>query len=504
MTPPQNEGHRWWALHRDAFAVFGLIVALSAIGIAVTHGYVMDDAFITLRYAFHFGTTGRYAWNPPGVDAPVLGTTSLLWTLMASGAAVVVRDREAMVPAIRVLECLVLAAIAWVFAARIARLKLGLAAKCAVAAAIFGQAGWGFHVNSAMDTLLGALTCLLVVRAVERRAPYPIRYGLAAIAFLARPEALVIGPLLAAFDLARGRRREASLGLSIVAIAVAIVAALLTVRFGTPLPLSWTVKHGLSMNAAIHAAFFVGTAAAPYFFFSAVGAVRRKEPGAIVGLAIGVTYTVGLLVVRPYMDLVHRFHWAALTALQYGSLTAVDTIARATLRRAGALLFALDLRTSVCAFVMAAENGPFEDNLAIVGRALARHPIRGRLALNEAGAMPFYSDLPTIDLGGLNDRAIAAGRISPEQAACGDVVGLVLLVGPASSGKTPNDDPLVACGLRATAEVPLAVDADLVLRLNGRDAEEVDRLFREAVTDPTAGKIPLQRFAELIGFHPWS
>ncbi len=54
------------------------------VALAVSNAFVLDDAFISFRYARNLIETGELTWNP-GERVPVEGYTNFLWTLLLAG-----------------------------------------------------------------------------------------------------------------------------------------------------------------------------------------------------------------------------------------------------------------------------------------------------------------------------------------------------------------------------------------------------------------------------------
>ncbi|HEV2104901.1 MAG TPA: hypothetical protein VGU27_04165, partial [Candidatus Eisenbacteria bacterium] len=75
-----------------------------------------------------------------------------------------------------------------------------------------------------------------------------------------------------------------------------------------------------------------------------------------------------------------------------------------------------------------------------LGRELARLPLAHvRLALSDAGAIPYFSDAWTLDLGGLDDRDIARTRDRSPARVFGRGVNALILVSARSARFAPFD-----------------------------------------------------------------
>src|SRR3954465_419881 len=91
---------------REFATELGLAVALLLGGIYATRAYLMDDALITLRYAFHLPRAGQAIWNPADAAHPSLGYTTVAWMLLNALPACFTANKDTLVLAARLLGLL--------------------------------------------------------------------------------------------------------------------------------------------------------------------------------------------------------------------------------------------------------------------------------------------------------------------------------------------------------------------------------------------------------------
>lgn len=136
---------------------------LTSITFYATSDYLMDDALITLRYSYNFGQLGSPIWNEADIDNPSMGYTTPLWMILNAIPALFTSDRDALLTSARVIASVGLFVIIIIFSYDIAHRQIQLWAKLVLIVGIFGQAGFAFHVNSAMETILFSSLLLLTV-----------------------------------------------------------------------------------------------------------------------------------------------------------------------------------------------------------------------------------------------------------------------------------------------------------------------------------------------------
>ena len=222
-----------------------VLVALSALAplavflvrerqIAGAAGFPLDDAWIHLHFARNLAEGAGFAYNP---GLPVAGSTAPLWTLLLAVGA-------ALGPSVPLLAAKALgfaAAVAAALLTRRAAIAWGVppvqALVAAVALACSGPLAWG--ALSGMEVTLAAM---LVAAALLAHARDQTVWSAlwAALAILARPEALLLVPLLLVARPVGRRRLTAFAVVTAVVLAPAVWFSAVTV--GSPMPATAAAK----------------------------------------------------------------------------------------------------------------------------------------------------------------------------------------------------------------------------------------------------------------------
>jgi hypothetical protein len=426
-------------------------------------GIGVDDAHITLRYGRNLADGHGWVWNPGGER--VEGSTSTLWTLVAAGAYLLADDPEDLLFGFAL--ALVALALALWLDRGLAAGEAGPVPRAAAATALAGlalgldlAARPSFAVWTAASLMDGGVWCAATVAAAATLAslarPGAGRQERAAAAAaqvvlaLARPEALLLGPLLVA-GAALGTRAPGRRWIVPLGAAAAVQAGLLLWRlttFGWPLPNTYYAKVDADLGARLEGgAAFLGEAVAEdrsllptwtvaagvllALAFQRLPRAKAAIPaGAAPVLALAATATLAAPVVVLLEGGDHFPGHRTLTLLRPFPavlllLLAATALARRT-RPATSTMLAAGLVTAAAAGVYWAggarwgrlvETTRFEVewNAARGGIATARilnglfgaaHPAP-TVGVLAAGALPHHYRGPSRDLLGLNDVAIA-------------------------------------------------------------------------------------------------
>ncbi len=451
-NPPPSQAARWRAL---AVALPVVVAALAARRELAPDGIGTDDAHIFLRYAANLAQGDGWVWNPGGVR--VDGTTSALWTLVAA----LVRSFTA--PGYDALFVVALAVVVVALALWLDELVAidGISGSgaaggaAALAAGLYLAAVPSFAIWTAASLMDGGLWCatLLLVAATHHRlarTPENRTARCAAMAAaaqvalaLARPESLLVGPLLL-LAAAAAARRPPRLWLAPLVAAAGTQAALALGRrvyFGWPLPNTYYAKVDAELAPRLasglewlrHAAADLPVTAFLWLIAAValpLALARRREASDDVALALAAAGVLaGPLVVlleggdyfagqRPLVPL-RPFEAALVLLLAVRLLPAAWParrrwgVAALTLAGAAAIAFSANpIRWGTLA-VASHHRVDFEtarrgfDEAARLNRLvapLADKPVVGVLA---AGAFPLAYAGASRDLLGLNDPAIA-------------------------------------------------------------------------------------------------
>jgi arabinofuranosyltransferase len=433
-----------------AFVVVCLGGALAALGAQLLRvwPFTVDDTYITLRYSRHLAEGLGPTFNHDGARAE--GYTSVLWMLVLALAHLLP------VPALAVAKALGVAAVAataWVVArwtrwATEPSPEAALGTMAAVAAYVtLGRTA--VHAVSGMETAAYtlALTTLLYAGARTVASPAPPRYrrlsGIALVTGLCRPEGhLAAGVLLllVGAQVPHGHR-----GAFARAVAWAWVAPLglheawRLAYYGLPFPLPFYVKvtspQGLPGAAPVltwagDVALRVGVPAA----LAVATASRALRPALAAGAAL-----LLFLLLPEHLNGYDARYLAPLDPL-VSVLFGIGVVRVLAWVPPGGLRVATAAALLSVAVVLALGASPasvanrlgYAEGLAAaherLGRELARTGLRGRVALSDAGAIPYLSEWWTLDLVGLNHAGIAlSGDRSPARvlAESPDVIVLV-------------------------------------------------------------------------------
>jgi len=382
--------------------------------------FVLDDAFITFRYARNLAELGRLTWNP-GHD-PVEGYTSFLWVMLHAGAIRLGLEPVAFAKGVS------LAASLGTIALLVAATKnLPTSARVALVSAVSASPALAVLAAQGMETALtGTLllgSAILAGRAFARRDERSLlAWGASAfVAGLSRPDTLAFsaGALLA---LVLGSRRGGSLGrialcgLPFVLLGAAYLAWRIH-HFGHWMPSPFHLKQGAPSVGYLGS--FVLRVLLPYpllaFALAAPRPAQRRDEGlpALLGTLFFLAY---LTTVRPIQGELWRYAFPILGP----SLFVVAVRLRGGIRAAPAWA-----RLAIVSFFLAwpLQHLPRADwearrrtqvDRVLVGRALAG--LDASLYTTESGALAYYSGWTVVDHLGLNSAAVARGRISRREA----------------------------------------------------------------------------------------
>ena len=201
--------------------------------IAGAPGFPLDDSWIHLHFARNLAAGAGFSYNP---GIPVAGSTAPLWTLLLGAVAVVASPSLGMAKALGIVATLGAALVT-----RRAALAWGAGRDVAVVASIallwMGPLAWG--ALSGMEVSLAALLVAAALLAHAHDRPLASAVC-AALAVLARPEALLLVPFLVAARPLTLRRVAVFAVVTIVVVAPTVLFSLWTA--GTPYPATAAAK----------------------------------------------------------------------------------------------------------------------------------------------------------------------------------------------------------------------------------------------------------------------
>lgn len=405
-------------------------LVLALVALAWYNRFIQDDAFISLRYAENLVAGHGLVWNP---GEYVEGYSNFLWTLALTVPFLVGVDPLlfAEIAGLLLFAC-TLFTTAWV-----ARLLFGRERLAILAVVLLGtNFSFSSYATGGLETQAVALLWITTT-GLAVGAATPVRLlalgSLAALALLTRMDSAVwLVGLLAVLLLGlvrAGRLRDVALVLGPSAVALLVWFAWRLGYYGELLPNTYYVKLGseTSILRGLYylAVFFTSYLILPIAALFAVFAVRvpLRSPALwalnaplflwmlyLVGvggdfmefrfvvpmmpaLFIALAWTVDRLAGRPV------WQGALVGMLLVGSLGHGLFFDRSPLKRGFESIPRLD------SFVTRPDTG-WGDIGRLLGRSFG--PEDGvSVAVSPAGAIPYYSRLPTIDMLGLNDRWVA-------------------------------------------------------------------------------------------------
>jgi hypothetical protein len=449
-------------LRAQAFVSLLMLVATSYFLVANISQYyfVSDDAYISFIYARNLVFGDGLVWSSGDV---VEGYTNFLWVILmaASIYAGVGPDVSANVLGIAAAIILLLS-IAYVFAREHGWLNPFTWLPLLVLALSRSFTAWATSGLEVMVfSLLLFLACIQYIRERESGTSLPIWSALLfALAILKRPDGavfVIVAGLFFLGDIVAGRRSLRT-GFIWAAPIVAIVGVHLAWRYsfyGYWLPNTFYAKvAGAWLQQGINyiALFFKSYYLYPFLPFVLIAVWQRRDftntffLGLLAGFAAYILYVGGDVFEFRFMVAVMPYFYLLIVdgmAISFAAFSRSQHLALATravvLAAVAGLLFATVHgsenpipRKFRHGFTTLAGMKTYAESRAEQGRFIRRMIDEGRLpdgfviGVGGAGAVPYFTELPTIDRRGLNDVAIARqpiesrGRIAHEKDASYD------------------------------------------------------------------------------------
>lgn len=388
--------------------------------VAGAPGLPLDDAWIHLHFARNLAEGAGFSYNP---GVPVAGSTAPLWTLLLAAAGLLLGVSVPVAQALGVATTLA-AALATAAAARAWGAAPLAAAAAGVALLWTGAMSWG--ALSGMEPPLAALLVAAALLAHARGRLLPTAL-LAALAALARPEALVVGGCLALAGPVRWRRLAVFALVTAAVLAPAVAFSLATV--GAPIPataaakieggvVGWLggIREPLGRLLVQRPLAFLGEwvrwlwATNPLLPVllpaAAVAAGLRAGRGlALPALAL-LAHPLAMATLAPYRGPAFQEGRYSMHLLPLALVILAVAIGPALTRRRRALVVAwlalalLPLPAAAGRYAWAVQN--INAMQVHLGHWVDAHvPPHARLALNDVGAIAFVSRREVIDLMGL-------------------------------------------------------------------------------------------------------
>lgn len=438
MAGPEGTGSNWsW---KDVLLPAGLVAVFVGLTLPFTD-FLLDDAYITFRYAEHLVDGHGIVWNVGG--DPVEGATSMLWLLVtAFGHALGVP-----VPSFAKGVGIAAGALASVVVYGYARNEgVGRGVATGAAATMAASPAFAFVGLQGLETTLAALVALLTAiaaLAVTRRPTWTRSIALAVLALLgalARPDLVLYGAGLLAGTLWVVHRRHG--GAALRRTTTSLVAALLVPGlaymgwrwsyFGYLLPNTFYIKQASSFRfvyySGVNVLGFVAVVVGPLLPLAAWRVAGSQDPAGqlepVAPLLAGAgLYLPAWLFIAPIQGFLWRFQMPVLpvlalaVALLARRLPGLDAVDLGSNRRwqDPQPWIALGLVILLVVFPLhpmrtVGDEARFrhQADRAAAGQALS--PLEdtdASMFVTESGALPYYSGWTAVDELGLNNETIA-------------------------------------------------------------------------------------------------
>lgn len=416
-----------------------LVLTASLLLLAAHNSFIQDDAFISFRYAENWIHGHGLVWNP-GETKPVEGYTNFLWVILIGVGIWLKQDP-----------------VAWSFAisgiAGAGSLLLtGWLARCLTASAALGllsvallgtHYSFSAYITGGLETqlqtfLLLAAACLSYVLGTNPRSHKPtiiISLSLlCALAFLTRMDSALIGIVLLVYAsyallIAPSTTHQKAHLLVILLLPGALLAGAWLLWkldfYGVILPNTFYAKAAQTLSlqrGLIYSWFFyMSYGLLPFLAFCLIKArsLRLQSNFLLIILACVLFWT--LYVIKVSGDFMEFRFFIPILPFIYILVSVVLTrlvIWRRVLASSLLLILSLIHGMTFTGAYQIESIGSLRDNVlenhrnwSGAGRAL--HRVFGslsnppKIAVTAAGAIPYYSGLPTLDMLGLNDPWVA-------------------------------------------------------------------------------------------------
>jgi hypothetical protein len=419
ISSDEEPSHPARARRTWLFAALGLGV-LFVLGTRAAWFFTIDDAYITFRYSDNFANGHGPVWNV-GED-PVEGFTNFLWMLWHTPFALF----GASLPLVAKLTSFAAGAIALVLLVRYCHQRYGLVSALVAGGAYVVFVPAYFHVTSGLETIaFAALLLRVVIVGLQAINGRPVMTWepplLLVLAGMLRPEGVLAAfPAFAAWLWVNRRSRGAWSWTAGAGVVGGAYFAWRWAYYGNPFPNTFYVKFG---NVDMGRLWFETTVPVllPLLLCTLALLIRRdtRWSGVVLCTTVGATYLT-YVVSGPTMDYLYRFAYHAFPVLCLAAGLVAGPFRRWWLASGiGAVAVGWVAVTGVQApdLPLIANYGPDLARTHVpIGKGLAEAdvpPELRTLAVNDAGAMPYYSRWRTIDFIGLNDEPVAHGDVDP-------------------------------------------------------------------------------------------
>ncbi len=400
-------------------SIWGLIAALAVyvIHTIILRLFSIDDAYISFRYAKHLAEGLGLTWNPG--YPPVEGYSNFLWVLYLAGAkalnlpiALTAKVTGAVFGGVTLI-------LLWVTAKRLwpentfTWVPPLLVAFCPV---------WTMWAVSGLELAAHAFLVLLLVMSMTLKPPQRTVLSSIALSLLivSRPEGLILAGVfwLTTFIFASegsfiARVRQNLIPLLTVLVTVGGLMIFRLSYFGYPFANTVYSKFTFKFLSAGQVAGWIWFGLP--FFIAYVIASRRETAADVrttllISFVLIITQMIIVLPVVPVMYFLHRYQIFMLPLLVLAIPPVIGSLSQKRRWFGAAIIIGLCLWAAqqwpTVRFKYKAERHYYQKHQSVV-RLLRKLPERPTIALLDAGRIPYWSDLPTIDAWGLCDTRIA-------------------------------------------------------------------------------------------------
>ncbi|MBD3298329.1 MAG: hypothetical protein GF341_06715 [candidate division Zixibacteria bacterium] len=425
--PPSKNPHSETATSissRQQLIVIALVLVLFVVQVAILYPFGIDDVGISYRYALHLAEGEGLTWNPGG--EPVEGYSNLLWVLILAGGKMLGTDIEPLSKMLGV----VLGALNLIMIVMLCRRLWPQSRWWWVPAGfvVLSPEWIAWTVSGLEIAIFGTflLVGLLGASLQGSRRLWLLSVSVAGLA-LTRPEGAVLGFVLLAVAYWLERRHVKTVRMSdylLPLIVLAVVSIGLIVfrlsYYGYPFPNTVVAKFDPAMPSAKQIGWWLVYTLPLIASIVIIWQTRTspKQPFVLwTGVALAIVQILIVLPVVPVMHFLHRYQIAFLPLLAVAAPAGIEFVRRrysgvAPLTLGILALWSMQGWPAVWSR-MQGDVYMREQQMCIVERlnALKGNPT---VALQDAGRIPFETDLPALDAWGLCDIEIAREGFTPE------------------------------------------------------------------------------------------
>lgn len=374
-----------------------LACAVATVGLWAWWDLTIDDAYITFRYSQHLAEGHGPVWNVGG--DPVQGYTNLLWMLLLTPAA---WAGWSLPVAAKILGIAAMAGTVTAVHLAAADWSGQRWAGIASAVALLAMAPTWVHTLAGLETMLYAGLLVAFVWLASRRSGWGA-VGAGVALGMCRPE----GWAVAGAGMLWMLWRDHDYKVLTMPAAGTVVAGWQWWLYGYPVPNTAFVK-GAAVGASPQATWAV-VGVATLAIVCWVAGVRHRERWWVAGALVTAA--------APYLVSTLSMGYASRFAFHLTPLAIAAAVAGAASMRRASVALVASVFVLVGAVAVEPWLGRYGPDLrgahVELGDALSQLPDGLSLAVGDAGAIPYYSGMETVDLLGLNDERIAHGRETP-------------------------------------------------------------------------------------------